>query len=46
MSKLSEKIARSASLALVTFLDLLAASGLVKIGLRTTLHLENVSKYS
>lgn len=43
MSKLSEQIARSASKALVSFLDLLAASGFVKIGIRATLHLENVS---
>lgn len=42
MSKLSEKIARSASIALVSFLDLLAASGYIKIGLRANLHLDNV----
>lgn len=42
MSKLSEHIARSAAAALVTYLDLLAASGFLKIGLRATLHLENV----
>lgn len=42
MSKLSEKIAQSALTALVSYLDLLAASGLIKIGLRTTIHQENV----
>lgn len=42
MSKLSEQIARSASIALVTFLDLLAANGLVKLAIRTTLDPDQV----
>lgn len=42
MSKLSEQIARSASIALVTFLDLLAANGLVKLAIRTTLDTDHV----
>lgn len=43
MSKLSEQIAASASAALVAFVDLLAASDQRKIGLRATLHMDNVS---
>ena len=43
MSKLSEQIAKSTCHALVSFLDLLAANGLHKIGLRVTLDPENVS---
>lgn len=42
MSKLSEQIARSASIALVTFLDLLATNGLVKLAIRTTLDTDQV----
>jgi Domain of unknown function (DUF3480) len=43
MTKLSEQIARSTCLALLSFLDLLATNGLRKIGLRVTLDPENVS---
>lgn len=42
MSKLSEQIARSASMALVTFLDLLAANGLRKLAIRATLDQDQV----
>lgn len=42
MSKLSEQIARSASIALVTFLDLLAANGLFKLAIRATLDQDQV----
>lgn len=42
VQKISEQIAKSASSALVSFLDLLAASGCVRIGLRVTLHQDNV----
>lgn len=37
MSKLSEQIARSASMALVSFLDLLATNGMTKLAIRATL---------
>lgn len=40
---MSEQIAKSVSRALLSYLELLATSGLVKIGLRATLHPENVS---
>lgn len=42
MSKLSEQIAAAAAKALVDFVDLLAASGQRKLGLRATLHMDNV----
>ncbi|XP_055372116.1 zinc finger FYVE domain-containing protein 9 isoform X2 [Condylostylus longicornis] len=42
ISKISEQIARSASTALVPLLDLLEASGCIKIALRVTLHQDNV----
>ncbi|XP_037951624.1 zinc finger FYVE domain-containing protein 9-like [Teleopsis dalmanni] len=42
ITRIAEQIARSTSMALVPFLDLLAASGSTKIGLRTTLHQDNV----
>lgn len=42
ISKLAEQIARSAAMALVSYLDLLSASKFRRIGLRTTLALENV----
>lgn len=42
MSKLAEHVARSACIALVTFLDLLAANGLVKLALRATLDPDQV----
>lgn len=45
ISKLAEQIARSAAMALVSYLDLLSASKFKRIGLRTTLALENVRKY-
>ncbi|XP_059608967.1 zinc finger FYVE domain-containing protein 9 [Phlebotomus argentipes] len=40
--KVSEQIAQSTAVALVSFLDLLAANGLRRIGLRTTLDQETV----
>lgn len=40
---MTEQIARSTSMALVPFLDLLVASKSTKIGLRATLHQDNVS---
>lgn len=43
ISKLSEQIARNASLALLPLLDLLVANGSVKLGLRVTLNNDNVS---
>lgn len=42
MSKLSEQIAKSVSMALVSFLDLLAANGLVKLAVRATLDQDQV----
>lgn len=42
MSKLSEQIARGASVALVSFLDLLATSGLTKLAIRATLDQDQV----
>lgn len=45
ISKLAEQIARSAAMALVSYLDLLSASKFKRIGLRTTLALENVRNY-
>lgn len=42
VSKISEQIAKCASAALSSFLDLLAANSLTKIGLRVTLDPENV----
>lgn len=42
MSKLSEQIAKSACTALVAFLDLLAANGLLKLALRATLDPDQV----
>lgn len=43
VTKLSEQIAKSVSKALLSYLDLLATNGFVKLGLRATLHTENVS---
>lgn len=45
ISKLAEQIARSTCVALVSFLELLAANNLTKIGLRVTLDQENVSVF-
>ncbi|XP_075167153.1 zinc finger FYVE domain-containing protein 9-like [Haematobia irritans] len=42
VTRMTEQIARSTSMALVPFLDLLAASKNTKIGLRATLHQDNV----
>ncbi|KNC31156.1 hypothetical protein FF38_13972 [Lucilia cuprina] len=42
ITRMTEQIARSTSMALVPFLDLLAASKSTKIGLRATLHQDNV----
>lgn len=42
MSKVSEQIARSASIALVSFLDLLAANGLYKLAIRATIDNDQV----
>lgn len=42
MSKLSEQIARSASMALVSFLDLLATNGMTKLAIRATLDQDQV----
>ncbi|XP_013119149.2 zinc finger FYVE domain-containing protein 9 [Stomoxys calcitrans] len=42
VTRMTEQIARSTSMALVPFLDLLAASKSTKIGLRATLHQDNV----
>lgn len=43
ITRIAEQLARSASMALLPFLDLLAAAGINKIGLRATLDQENVS---
>lgn len=43
ISKLAEQIARSTCVALVSFLELLAANNMTKIGLRVTLDQDNVS---
>lgn len=43
ITRMTEQIARSTSMALVPFLDLLVASKSTKIGLRATLHQDNVS---
>ncbi|XP_055314949.1 zinc finger FYVE domain-containing protein 9 [Sitodiplosis mosellana] len=42
MSKLSEQIARSASMALVSFLDLLSTNGMTKLAIRATLDQDQV----
>ncbi|KPU76042.1 uncharacterized protein Dana_GF12817, isoform C [Drosophila ananassae] len=42
ITRIAEQLARSASMALLPFLDLLAAAGINKIGLRATLDQENV----
>ncbi|KAH8254901.1 hypothetical protein KR026_002271 [Drosophila bipectinata] len=42
ITRIAEQLARSASMALLPFLDLLAAAGITKIGLRATLDQENV----
>ncbi|XP_015183485.1 PREDICTED: zinc finger FYVE domain-containing protein 9 isoform X2 [Polistes dominula] len=42
INKLSESIARATCAALVKLLDLLATAGLTKIGVRTTIHPDNV----
>ncbi|XP_031627102.1 zinc finger FYVE domain-containing protein 9 isoform X2 [Contarinia nasturtii] len=42
MSKLSEQIARSASMALVSFLDLLATNGMTKLAIRATFDQDQV----
>lgn len=42
MSKLSETLARSVCIALVSFLDLLAANGMLKIAVRATLDPDRV----
>lgn len=42
MSKLSEQIARSVSCALVSFLDLLATNGMIKLAIRATLDQDQV----
>lgn len=44
ISKLSESISKATCQALVKYLDLLATNSFLKIGIRTTLHVENVSK--
>lgn len=43
ISRLSESLARATCLALIKFLDLLAQAGLTKLGVRATVHPENVS---
>lgn len=43
INKLSENIARATCTALVKLLDLLAAAGLTKLAVRTTIHPDNVS---
>ncbi|XP_044742406.1 zinc finger FYVE domain-containing protein 16 [Chrysoperla carnea] len=43
ISKLSENISRSTCEALVKYLDLLATNNFTKVGIRVTLHSENVS---
>ncbi|XP_034134571.1 zinc finger FYVE domain-containing protein 9 isoform X2 [Drosophila guanche] len=42
ITRIAEQLARSASMALLPFLDLLAAAGINKVGLRATLDQENV----
>jgi len=42
ITRIAEQLARSASMALLPFLDLLATAGINKIGLRATLDQENV----
>ncbi|XP_030382863.1 zinc finger FYVE domain-containing protein 9 [Scaptodrosophila lebanonensis] len=42
IARISEQLARSSAMALLPFLDLLAAAGISKIGLRATLDQENV----
>ncbi|KAJ8932866.1 hypothetical protein NQ314_014380 [Rhamnusium bicolor] len=44
ISRVSESIAKATCDALVKYLDLLVANNCQKIGIRTTLHVENVSK--
>lgn len=44
ISKVSESIAKAACNALVKYLDLLASNNFYKIGIRITLHVENVRK--
>ena len=43
ISKISESIAKATCQALIKYLDLLSGNGFHKIGIRTTLHVENVS---
>jgi MAD (mothers against decapentaplegic) interacting protein len=43
ISRLSESLARATCLALIKLLDLLAQAGLTKLGVRATVHPENVS---
>ncbi|CAH0549045.1 unnamed protein product, partial [Brassicogethes aeneus] len=43
ISKVSENIAKATCSALVKYLDLLVSNSIFKIGIRTTLHVENVS---
>ncbi|KAH8246560.1 hypothetical protein KR038_009760 [Drosophila bunnanda] len=42
ITRIAEQLARSASMALLPFLDLLAAAGITKLGLRASLDQENV----
>lgn len=42
ITRIAEQLARSASMALLPFLDLLAAAGINKLALRATLDQENV----
>lgn len=43
INKLSGNIAKATCTALVKLLDLLANAGLTKLGVRTTIHSDNVS---
>jgi len=43
INKLSGSIAKAACAALVKLLDLLATAGLTKLGVRTTIHPDNVN---
>lgn len=45
VSKLSGSIAKATCVALVKLLDLLATAGLTKLGVRATIHPDNVSVY-
>lgn len=44
VSKISESIAKAVSQALVKYLDLLSSNNFHKIGIRVTLHVDNVNK--